>query len=155
MRMIEKLRHDYHMTIYACYLGYISQAIVNNFAPLLFVVFAAEYGLSLAQITFITTMNFSVQLMVDLLSVKVIDRLGYRASILIAHVCAAAGLIGLGILPEILGDAYIGILISAFIYAVGGGIIEVLISPIVEACPTDNKEAFCILSTAGAIWRSS
>ena len=127
---------NYEHTIYASYLGYITQAIVNNFAPLLFLTFVADYQLTLDKITLITTINFATQLLVDLLSAKVIDRIGYRISVVAAHIFASAGLVGLAVLPSIFSDAYIGLLIAVIIYAVGGGIIEVLISPIVEACPT-------------------
>ena len=138
--MLARIRESYEHTIYASYLGYVTQAIVNNFAPLLFVTFAAVFGLSVEQITLLTTVNFLVQLCVDLISARVVDRIGYRPCIVAAHVLAAAGLIGLAVLPDILGP-YAGLLTSAVLYAVGGGIIEVLISPIAEACPTQNKAA--------------
>ena len=126
--------------MYACFIGYIVQAIVNNFVPLLFVTFQNIYDIPLSKITFLITINFVIQLFVDMLSAGFIDKIGYRASVIIAHICAAVGLILLSFLPEIMPDPYIGILISVFFYAIGGGLIEVLISPIIEACPTDNKE---------------
>ena len=129
----------YNHTIYASYLGYITQAIVNNLAPLLFIIFMNQFGLSLREITAITTINFAIQLIVDLLSAKFIDKIGYRISIVFAHIFAALGLIGMGTLPFIVPNAYIGVLIAVLFYAIGGGLIEVLISPIVEACPSDNK----------------
>lgn len=129
----------YHQTIYASYLGYITQAIVNNLAPLLFLIFMNQFGFSLRQITAITTINFAIQLIVDFLSAKFIDRIGYRISVVMAHIFAALGLIGMGILPFVVPDPYIGLLIAVLFYAIGGGLIEVLISPIVEACPSDNK----------------
>lgn len=131
---------NYKRTINACFIGYIVQAIVNNFVPLLFITFQNSYNIPLSRITLLITINFAVQLTVDMLSAKVIDRVGYRASILFAHITAAAGLICLTFLPDILSDPFIGLLISVIIYAVGGGILEVLVSPIVESCPTDNKE---------------
>ena len=134
------MKNGYQKTIYACFLGYIVQAIVNNFVPLLFLTFQSTYDIPLAKITMLVTMNFGIQLIVDLFSAKFVDRIGYRVSILAAHICAAAGLILLTILPDLLSDSFIGILISVMIYAVGGGLIEVLISPIMESCPTDNKE---------------
>ena len=115
------------------------QAIINNFLPLLFITFQNSFNIPLSQITLLITINFLVQLSVDLLSAKFIDKIGYRAAIVLAHICAASGLIFLATLPFIL-EPFIGILISVSIYAVGGGIIEVLISPIMESCPTDNKE---------------
>jgi len=150
--MIQKIKNSYEHTIYASYLGYITQAIVNNFAPLLFLTFASTFGLSLAQITMITTINFMTQLIVDLICAKVIDRVGYRKSIVFAHITAAAGLIGMSIFPYLLGDAYTGLIIAVILYAIGGGIIEVLISPIVEACPTEKKEAAMSLLHSFYCW---
>ena len=143
---------DYAHTLRASYLGYITQAIINNLAPLLFLTFARDYALTLERITFITTLNFAVQLLVDLLSAKVIDRIGYRVSIVAAHVFAAAGLCGMALLPDLLPDAYGGLLASVVLYAVGGGIIEVLISPIVEACPTEKKAAAMSLLHSFYCW---
>lgn len=127
-------------TIYACFIGYIVQAIVNNFVPLLFVTFQNNYHISLERITFLITLNFIIQLFVDLLSAFFIDRIGYRISILIAHILSAAGLILLTVLPEVFSSPYTGLVIAVIIYAIGGGLLEVLVSPIIEACPTDNKE---------------
>lgn len=134
------MKPNYQKTMYACFIGYIVQAIVNNFVPLLFVTFQTSYGIPLAKITALITVNFVIQLLVDLLSAGFIDKIGYRASVILAHICAAAGLLSLTILPDLLPDAFLGILISVIIYAVGGGLLEVLVSPIIEACPTDNKE---------------
>lgn len=134
------MKSSYKKTMYACFIGYIVQAIVNNFVPLLFVTFQTHYGIPLSEITILITVNFMIQLLVDMLSAGFIDKIGYRASIIIAHVFSAAGLILLTILPELLSNAFMGIMISVVVYAVGGGLIEVLVSPILEACPTDNKE---------------
>ena len=130
----------YKWTINACFIGYIIQAIVNNFVPLLFLTFQSSYGIPLSRITLLITVNFAVQLTVDLASVTFVDRIGYRASMLIAHGMSALGLAGLTILPRILPSAYAGLLISVVCYAVGGGLLEVLVSPVMESCPTDNKE---------------
>lgn len=146
------IRTSYTHTIYACYLGYIVQAIVNNFAPLLFLTFSTSFGLALEQITLISTVNFAIQLCVDLLSAKVIDRVGYRASVMAAHVFAAAGIAGLAVFPLLLGSAFAGLLLAVALYATGGGIIEVLISPIVEACPTEKKEAAMSLLHSFYCW---
>lgn len=143
---------DYTHTVRACYIGYVIQAIVNNLAPLLYLTFMTQYQLDLGKITLITTLNFSVQLIVDLLSAKFIDRIGYRASVLFAHFMAFCGLIGLALLPDICKNPYTGILISVICYAVGGGIIEVLISPIVESCPTSKKEASMSLLHSFYCW---
>lgn len=131
---------SYNKTIYACFIGYIVQAIVNNFVPLLFLTFHNTHGIPMTQITLLITFNFGLQLLVDIMSVTFIDRIGYRASVMIAHFCAMTGLVCLAILPQICGSAFAGLLISVVIYAVGGGLLEVLVSPIVEACPTKNKE---------------
>ena len=142
------MNEKYKKTVYACFIGYIVQAIVNNFVPLLFLTFESTYQIPLGQITMLITINFGIQLLVDLLSTGFVDKIGYRASIMIAHIFSAAGLLGLAILPEILPNAYTGLLISVAIYALGGGLIEVLISPIMDSCPTDNKEK--AISTAPA-----
>ncbi len=134
-----KNKLSYNTTILSCFVGYIVQAIVNNFIPLLFITFQNSYNIPLSKITLLVTFNFCIQLTVDLLATKFVDKIGYRASILIAHITSASGLLLLAILPEIM-NPFTGILISVSIYAIGGGIIEVLISPIMESCPTDNKE---------------
>lgn len=134
------MKSNYKQTISACFIGYIIQAIVNNFVPLLFVTFQKSYSIELSKITVLITINFVIQLCIDLASAYFIDKIGYRASALIAHGCSAAGLILLTILPELLPSAYAGIVISVIIYAIGGGLLEVLLSPIIEACPTGNKE---------------
>lgn len=131
---------NYNHTMYACFIGYIVQAIVNNFVPLLFLTFQATYNIPLSKITMLVTINFGLQLLIDLLSVSFVDRIGYRASMLLAHICAALGFLLLTILPEIFSDPFIGLLIAVTIYAIGGGLLEVLVSPVMEACPTDNKE---------------
>lgn len=134
------MKNQYNKTITACFVGYVVQAVVNNFAPLLFLLFQRSYGIPLSQITLLVTFNFGIQLLVDLLSVGFIDKIGYRASMIIAHILSAAGLILLTVLPEILSAPFAGILVAVMIYAIGGGLLEVLVSPVVEACPSDNKE---------------
>jgi MFS family permease len=146
------IRTDYTHTLYASYLGYVTQAIVNNFAPLLFLTFQREMGVPLEQITLLVTLNFSVQLVVDALSARLVDRLGYRFWAVTAHILASVGLVGLGLLPALLPTPFVGLLISVVLYAVGGGLIEVLISPIVEACPTQKKEAAMSLLHSFYCW---
>ena len=143
---------DYKKTTYACFTGYIVQAIVNSFVPLLFVTFQKSYHIPIEQITLLITVNFMIQLLIDMLSAGFIDRIGYRASVIIAHICAALGLALLTVLPELCANHFVGILIAVCIYAVGGGLIEVLISPIIEACPTDNKEAAMSLLHSFYCW---
>ncbi len=134
------MKFTYKTTQTACFLGYIVQAIVNNFLPLLFVTLQSSYDIPLSKITMLVTVNFAIQLVVDLLSTVFVDRIGYRASAVIANALSAAGLILLPILPEATADPFTGILLAVGVYAVGGGLLEVLISPITESCPTDNKE---------------
>ncbi len=135
------MKNQYNKTIAACFTAYIVQAIINNFVPLLFLTFQRSYGISLSRITLLVTFNFGIQLLVDLLAIGFVDRIGYRRSMVLAHLLAAAGLVSLTILPEVLADPFVGILTAVMIYAVGGGLLEVLVSPVVEACPSENKEA--------------
>lgn len=134
------MKPKYETTMTACFVGYIVQAIVVNFVPLLFLTFHSNYHIPLSKITMLITVNFGIQLLIDLLSAGFIDKIGYRASIILAHIFSAIGLILLAILPELCSDPFTGIVIAVIFYAVGGGLIEVLISPIMESCPTDNKE---------------
>ena len=134
------MKTGYKKTMYACFAGYIVQAIVNNFLPLLFVTFAGAYSIPQSKITFLITINFMIQLRIDLASTVLIDKIGYRASAILSHVFAALGLVMLTVLPDLLPDPYIGMIAAVAVYAVGGGLLEVVISPIIEACPTDNKE---------------
>lgn len=142
----------YRSTMNACFTGYIVQAIVNNFVPLLFVTFQNSWHIPLSRITMLITVNFIIQLSVDLASAGFVDRLGYRASAVTAHLFSAAGLLMLTFLPDMMPDPFYGILISVIVYAVGGGLIEVLISPIIESCPTDNKETAMSLLHSFYCW---
>lgn len=134
------MKYSYDCTMRACFTGYIVQAIVNNFVPLLFLTFQRTYHIPLQQITLLVTFNFGIQLLTDLLSVAFVDRMGYQASMVLAHILSALGLICLTVLPERMGHPFAGILISVIVYAVGGGLLEVLVSPVVEACPSTHKE---------------
>ena len=145
------VRTDYNHTLYASYVGYITQAINNNYAPLLFLTFRRQFGLSLEQITLITTLNFAVQLAVDLISARMVDKLGYRVLIVAAHVLSALGLAALAVLPGVM-PSFAGILTAVVLYAIGGGLCEVMISPIVEACPTKKKEAAMSLLHSFYCW---
>ena len=146
------IRQNYNHTLYACYTGYITQAIVNNFAPLLFLTFQGEFGLTLDMVALLVAVNFGTQLVVDYLSARVVDRIGYRPCIIAAHLFSALGLIGLAVLPGLVPGAYAGLIAAVILYAIGGGIIEVLISPIVEACPTERKEAAMSLLHSFYCW---
>lgn len=146
------VKNDFRHTVRACYAGYITQAAVNNFAPLLFLTFQREYGIPLTQIGMLITINFFTQLMTDLLSAKFADRIGYRKCAVGAHIFAAVGLLGLGIFPEIFPTPFMGLIAAVILYAVGGGLIEVLVSPIVEACPGDAKSGAMSLLHSFYCW---
>lgn len=139
-------------TIYASFIGYITQAIVNNLAPLLFCIFMQEFSLSLEKIALLVSINFGVQLIVDFLCTKVVDQIGYRICVVAAHVFSAIGLLGLSLFPRYFSNVYLGIILAVVLYAIGGGLIEVLISPIVEACPTDNKASIMSLLHSFYCW---
>ena len=144
----------YQRTLIACYLGFITQAIVANFAPLLFLKFHTDFAIPMGQIALISTVFFFTQLIVDLFCAKFVDRIGYRKCVVASEVLAALGLIGLAVLPDIFGNAYLGIIISVVIYACGSGLIEVLVSPIVEACPFEHKESVMSLLHSFYCWGS-
>ncbi len=134
------MKNNYNLTLFSCFTGYVVQAIVNNFLPLLFITLQREYSLELSQITLLITVNFAVQLLTDIACAKFIDLIGYRASAITAHIFCAAGLIFLTFLPSLMPVPFSGLIICVVIYAVGGGMIEVLVSPVTEGCPTKNKE---------------
>lgn len=148
------MKKNYKKTLIACYLGFITQAICANFAPLLFLKFHTDYQIPLGQIALISTIFFLTQLIVDVLCSYFADRIGYRNCVVASELCAAAGLIGLAFLPERMPNPLVGILISVIIYAIGSGLIEVLCSPIVEACPFDHKEAVMSLLHSFYCWGS-
>lgn len=148
------IRNNYRHTIAASYIGYVTQAIVNNFAPLLFVMFHNKYHISLERLGLLVVVNFGTQLIIDLISAKYMDRIGYRISIVAAHIFATLGLVCLGILPDLFPHPYTGICIAIILYGIGGGLTEVLISPIVEACPTDSKSAAMSLLHSFYCWGS-
>ena len=143
---------NYKKTLRACYLGFITQAIAANFAPLLFLKLHNDYQIPLGMIALIPTAFFFTQLVVDIFCAKFVDRIGYRVSIVASEIFSAIGLIGLAFLPNLLSSAYAGIMISVVLYAVGSGLIEVLCSPIVEACPFKNKEATMSLLHSFYCW---
>ena len=145
---------NYGKTLRACYLGFVTQAIAANFAPLLFLKFHNDYGIPLGQIALISTVFFLTQLIMDLLCAKFVDRIGYRICVVVSSLCFSAGLAGLAILPELFGSPFAGILTSVVIYAIGSGLLEVLGSPIVEACPFDHKEAVMSLLHSFYCWGS-
>ena len=145
-------RPNYRRTLIACYLGIITQAISANFAPLLFITFRDTYAISLERIALVPTLFFFTQLLVDLASAKFVDKIGYRACVVASEVFSAAGLVGLAFLPGMMREPFAGILICVVIYAIGSGLIEVLVSPIVEACPYENKAGVMSLLHSFYCW---
>ena len=143
---------NYRKTLITCYLGFITQAIVANFAPLLFLRFRSEYGISLGKIALISTVFYITQILIDLFCAKFVDRIGYRKSVVFSQILSVAGLVGLAFLPKAFHDPFIGIMISVVVYAAGSGLIEVLVSPIVEACPFENKDSVMSLLHSFYCW---
>ena len=131
---------NYRKTLAACCLGFVTQAISANFAPLLFLTFKNVYGISLEKIAMIPLVFYLTQLLIDLAATKFADKIGYRTCVVFSQVLSAVGLVLMAILPELLPVPFAGLLISVVIYALGSGLIEVLVSPIVEACPFENKD---------------
>ena len=150
--MLSRIRNSYNHTIYASFTSFIVQAIINNFLPLLFITFQSKYNISFDRIVVLISFNFITQLLVDILAIKLADKIGYRICIVAAHIFAGVGLISLAVLPGLFSDPLIGLIISVMLYAVGGGLIEVIASPIVEACPTDNKEGAMSLLHSFYCW---
>lgn len=145
---------NYKKTLLACYLGFVTQAIAANFAPLLFLKFHFDYNIPLGQIAMISAVFYVTQLMVDALCVRYADRIGYRRCVVGSQLFSAVGLIGLAFLPGILPNPFIGIILSTMVYAIGSGLTEVLCSPIVEACPFEHKEAAMSLLHSFYCWGS-
>ena len=143
---------NYKKTLIACYLGFITQAISANFAPLLFLTFKGTYGISLEMIALVPLVFYLTQLLVDLVATKFADIIGYRICVVASQVVSAAGLILMAFLPEVLPNPFVGILICVVLYAIGSGLIEVLISPIVEACPFENKAGVMSLLHSFYCW---
>ncbi len=143
---------NYKKTLIACYLGFITQAISANFAPLLFLTFKSTYGITLDKIAIIPLVFYLTQLLVDFASTKFADKIGYRTCVVASQGLSSIGLVLMAILPEILPVPFIGILIAVVIYAIGSGLIEVLVSPIVEACPFENKDGMMSLLHSFYCW---
>lgn len=148
------VKEKYQITLYAGFMGYVVQAVVNCFLPLLFVTFQRMYGIPLSKITLLITINFIIQLVVDTLSAGFVDKIGYKAAAIIANIFVMVGLFLLTVLPELFSDAFVGLLLSVVIYAVGGGLMEVIVSPVVEACPTKHKEKMMSLLHSFYSWGS-
>lgn len=143
---------NYKKTLIACYLGFVTQAISANFAPLLFLTFKNTYGITLDKIAMVPMVFYLTQLLVDFAATKFADKIGYRTCVVASQVLSAVGLVLMAILPEILPVPFIGILISVVLYAIGSGLVEVLVSPIVEACPFENKDGVMSLLHSFYCW---
>lgn len=135
------IRNNFSHTVNACYLASVSQAAIVNFLPLLFLTLQKDYGISFEQISLLVTVNFGIQLLTDFISAKFVDKIGYRAAVMSAHILCSLGLVGLAFVPDIMPSPYVGLCLCVAVYAVGGGLLEVITSPIVEACPSDKKDA--------------
>ncbi len=146
------IKTNYKKTLVACYLGFITQAISANFAPLLFLTFKSTYGITLEKIAMIPLIFYLTQLLVDIAATKFADKIGYRICVVFSQVLSSAGLVLMAILPEVLPSPFMGILISVVLYAIGSGLVEVLVSPIVEACPFENKEGTMSLLHSFYCW---
>ena len=148
------MKPNYQKTLKACYLGFITQAIAANYAPLLFLKFHEEYSISLGSIALISTVFYLTQLIVDVVCAKFVDGVGYRKCVVASEVLSVIGLAGLAFVPDLCGNPFAGIILCVTIYAIGSGLIEVLCSPIVEACPFDHKEAVMSLLHSFYCWGS-
>ncbi len=144
--------NNYKSTLWACYIGYITQAVNNNLAPLLFIVFQTSYQISYEMLGRLVLINFGTQIFVDWIALHNVDKIGYRRAAVIAHLFSAVGLACLGILPMLLPNPYTGLVIAVVIYAIGGGIIEVIISPIVDSLPGDAKASAMSLLHSFYCW---
>lgn len=143
---------NYKKTLFACYLGFITQAIAANYAPLLFLTFKNTYSITLDKIALIPMIFFLTQLLTDLAAVKFVDKIGYRSCVVASQILSGVGLVLMAFLPELLPVPFVGIIVSVILYAIGSGLIEVLISPIVEACPFENKEGVMSLLHSFYCW---
>ena len=135
------MRHNFKYTVCACYIAYLTQALVINFTPLLYVTFQTELGLSLSQISLLIAINFGTQMLTDIGSSPIVERIGHRAAVVLAHILCSGGMIGLAVFPKIMDNDFLAIVLSTIICGIGGGLIEVMVSPIMEACPTEHKSA--------------
>lgn len=145
-------KKNYKKTLIACYLGFITQAITANFVPLLFLTFRREYGITLEKIALIPLLFYLTQLLVDLAATKFADKIGYRACVVASQILSALGLVTMSFLPQLLPSSFAGIIISVVLYAIGSGLVEVLVSPIVEACPFENKDGAMSLLHSFYCW---
>lgn len=148
------MQKNYRKTLIACYMGFITQAIAANFAPLLFLKFHTDYNIPLGRIALISTTFYFTQLVVDVFCARFVDKIGYRKSVVVSEIASVLGLVGLAFVPDLCTNPFAGIIACVIVYAIGSGLIEVLCSPIVEACPFDHKEAVMSLLHSFYCWGS-
>ena len=146
------MRHNFKYTVCACYIAYLTQALVINFTPLLYVTFQTELGLSLSQISLLIAINFGTQMLTDIGSSPIVERIGHRAAVVLAHILCSGGMIGLAVFPKIMDNDFLAIVLSTIICGIGGGLIEVMVSPIMEACPSEHKSAQMSLLNSFYCW---
>jgi len=144
--------YTYRNTTFSCYRGFMTQAVINNLTPLLFIIFQTSYSISYNKLGQLVLINFGTQLLTDLWATKYVDKFGYRKCIVGAHALCTIGLLSLGVLPRYMPSPYLGLILSVVIYAIGGGLIEVITSPIIEALPNENKEASMSLLHSFYCW---
>ncbi len=145
-------KYTYRNTTFACYRGYMTQAIINNLAPLLFIIFQTSYHISYAKLGQLVLVNFATQLITDAWASRYADHFGYRKCMVAAHALSTIGLVSLGVLPLFLPSPYLGLILAVMLYAIGGGLLEVVVSPIIEALPNENKEASMSLLHSFYCW---
>lgn len=146
------MEKNYKQTMTACYLAFVTQAIAANFAPLLFIKFHSDYNISFGKIALISAVLFTAQIVIDMFCAKFVDKIGYRQCAVAAEIFSSIGLAGLAFLPELLPDPFAGIIVCVIVYAVGSGLIEVISSPIAEACPFENKDKVMSLLHSFYCW---
>lgn len=135
------MRRNFKYTVIACYIAYLTQALVINFTPLLYITFQNDLGLTLSQISLLIAVNFGTQMLTDISSSPIVERIGHRAAVVMAHIFCSVGMICFALLPPVMENDFLAIMIPTVICGVGGGLIEVMVSPIMEACPTEHKSA--------------
>lgn len=145
-------QYTYRHTTYSCYRGFMTQAIINNIAPLLFIIFQTNFSISYEMLGLLVVFNFATQLLTDVWAAKYADRVGYRNCMIIAHALSCIGLLFMGFLPQVLPSPYLGLSLSVMLYAIGGGLLEVVVSPIIEALPNDNKSSSMSLLHSFYCW---
>lgn len=142
----------YKHTLHSCYLAYVTQAAVVNLAPILFVIFQTEFGLTYQQIGALSLINFLTQLSIDAVAIKTLDKVGYRPAAIGCCACCTLGFLLLAICPAIWPGEFFALCLPVIVYAVGGGLAEVIVSPIADSLPLENKEGSMALVHGAYSW---